>query len=122
VDLPKAYPFTQLKACQGEQVLWYGYNPTFHRFVDYGLVLTNSALYLYRRNWWLIARWKRIPLDDVQQIEAIEGHARPGLRIVRTASTITFYTPSDSYCDEMEFDRKVLEKARAAFQAAMTGT
>lgn len=30
---------------------------------------------------------------------------------------LAFYTPSDSYSDEMDFDRKVLEKARAAFQA-----
>jgi hypothetical protein len=65
VDLPRVYPFSQLKACQGEEILWYGCNPTFHRFLNYGLVLTSGALYLYRRNWWLIARWKRIPIDDV---------------------------------------------------------
>jgi len=49
--------------------------------------------------------------------QRLAGSARPGLRIQRTASIINFYTPSDSYRDEMEFDREVLEKARAAFQA-----
>lgn len=116
MDLPKAYPFTQLNACQGEEIRWYGYNPTFHRFFDYGLVLTNSAIYLYRRNWWLLARWNRIPLDNVKQIAALEGRARPGLMIQTTACTIFFYTPWDSYRDEMEFDRKVLAEAQAAFQ------
>jgi hypothetical protein len=50
VNVPNTRPLIQVKAYQGEKVLWYGYNPTFHRFLDYGLVLTSTAFYLYRRN------------------------------------------------------------------------
>jgi hypothetical protein len=61
----------------------------------------------------LIGRWKRIPLDDVQRIEVIEGHTRPGVKIQRTGKKMVCYTPFDFYADEMEFDRTILEKAIA---------
>lgn len=118
VDLPKVFPFTRLTTPPGEEVRWYGYNPTFHRFLDYGLVITCTAIYLCQRSWWLMARWRRISLNDVVEVEAIGNHVRPGLRINRTAGTITFHTPFDSYDDEMNFDRQVLEKAMAAIRAA----
>lgn len=118
MDLPKAFPFTHLKIAPGEEVLWYGYHPTFHRFLHYGLVITSTTIYLYRRSWWLMVGWRRIALDDVLGVEAISNHLRPGLRISRKAGAITFHTPFDSYEDEMNFDRKVLEKAIAAIRAA----
>ena len=122
MDLPKSFPFTRLKTAQGEEVLWFGYNPTFHRFLDYGLVLTLSAIYVCRRSWWLIVHWRRIPLDDVVEVELIGGHVRPGLMIQTTAGTISFHTPFDFYRDEMNFDRKVLEKGVAAIRAAKART
>jgi hypothetical protein len=118
VDLPKALPFTRLKTSPGEEVLWYGYNPTFHRFLNYGLVVTRDAIYFSRRGWWRIVRWTRISLDEVVEVEAIDNHARPGLTISGTAGTITFHTPFDFHDDEMNFDRAVLEKAAAAIRAA----
>jgi hypothetical protein len=98
--------------------VWYGYNPTFHRFLDYGLVLSSQALYVCRRTWWTFVRWRRFALADIVAVRRIEGAMRPGLRIDTRARSITFYTPYDLYRDEMIFDRGVLDKALAAIKAA----
>ena len=120
MHLPQSLPFTSLRIPQGEEVLWYGYNPTFHRFLDYGLVLTSRTIYMCRRSWWRIARWGEIPLADVVAVALIEDHARPGLRIERTNSAINFHTPFDFYSDEMTFDSSVLEKGVAAIRAELS--
>jgi hypothetical protein len=121
VDLPKCFPFTHLRIPQGEQVLWNGHNPTFHRFLNYELVITRSAIYLCRRSWWRIARWTRISLDDVVDAELVGNHIRPGLKIQRAAGTISFHTPFDYYQDEMDFDRKILEQAIEIVRATKAG-
>jgi hypothetical protein len=118
VDLPDSLPFTCLRIPHGEEILWFGHNPTFHRFLNYGLVVSRGGIYLCHRSWWRIAHWTRISLDDIVQVEVIGNHARPGLKIKKADTTISFHTPFDFYSDEMDFDRKVLEKARAAILAA----
>jgi hypothetical protein len=118
VELPQVVPFSRLQVPAGEEVLWYGYNPTFHRFLDYGLVLTRTAIYVCRRSWWLVTHWRRTSLDDVIEVELIGNSGRPGMRIRHTTGTIRFHTPFDFYQDEMDFDRGVLEKAVAAIRTA----
>lgn len=118
MTVPPGFPFTRLRMHSGENVLWSGYNPTFHRFLDYGLVLSDRALYLCRRSWWRLALWKRFPLDIIDEFVLLDGGGRPGVRIRTATRNITFRTPFDFYADEMEFDRMVLEKAVAAVGAA----
>src|SRR5262249_17976437 len=43
----KQFPFTKLRLSSGEIITWHRNNPTFHRTSDYGIVLTDRALYLY---------------------------------------------------------------------------
>ena len=93
VDLPHVAPFTRLQVPAGEEVLWYGYNPTFHRFLDYGLVLTHTAIYVCRRSWWLVTHWNRTSLDDVIEVGLIGNSGRPGMQIKHTTGTIRFHTP-----------------------------
>jgi hypothetical protein len=118
LEVPQYFPLSRLKLPVGEDALWWGYNPTFHRFLDYGLVLSSRALYLCRRAWWLFAYWSRVPLDEIVAVTMIKGRARPGLRIDTTHGSIKFYTPYDFYRDDMVFDAGVLEKAIAAIHAA----
>jgi hypothetical protein len=91
-------------------VLWYGYNPTFHRYVEYGLVLTSEALY-WHKSLWSFSRWRRFPLSDVRSVTTDVSGARPCIRLRIGDSTKKLYTPFDFYSDDMEFDTKVLEKA-----------
>jgi hypothetical protein len=119
LELPRYFPFKRLKLPSDEAVLWYGYNPTFHRLLDYGLLLTCRALYVYRRTWWrLFGHWRRLPLSEIVAVRRIDQTVRPGLRIEMHRRSIDFYTPHDFYWDEMAFDRGVLEKAITAIKAA----
>lgn len=105
------FPLRTLKLPPEEKAVWCGYNPTFHRFLDYGLIITNEALYLCGRSWWRFARWRRIPLQDIKNAMVIKGRGRPQLRIETSRGAVRLTTPFDFYGDEMEFDAKVLEEA-----------
>src|SRR5918996_765468 len=41
------FPFNKLRLPVGETITWLRSNPTFHRTSDYGIVLSDRALYLY---------------------------------------------------------------------------
>ena len=122
LSLPSFFPFTALRVPEGEEVLWFGYNPTFHRCFEYGLALTTLALYLCRRSWWRLAHWERIPLDDVIAVDLLEGGFRPGLTIQRRRRMLRFHTPFDVYRDEVAHDRRVLEEGVNAIRAAKSGS
>jgi hypothetical protein len=92
--------------------LWHGSNPTFHRYVEYGLVLTSEALY-WHKSLWSFSRWRRFPLRDIRGVTIDVTGARPCIRLLVGNSTKKLYTPFDFYSDDMEFDTKVLSNAVA---------
>jgi hypothetical protein len=110
LELPRSHPFTRLHLVPGEQVLWHGYNPTFHRYVEYGLVLTAEALYWYKSPW-SFGRWRRFALGDIRSARFDDSNIRPSICLDFGASSRKLHTPHDFYSDEMAYDRKVLAEA-----------
>lgn len=111
MELPRDYPFNRLRMPAGERALWRACNPTFHRGYDYGIVLTDRAVYL--RSWVLSAlrRWKRIPYTDIRQVRFRDSRLFPCLEIATARRIVRFRTPFDSYDDEMDWDRERLIEA-----------
>jgi hypothetical protein len=120
VEALQYFPFCTLKLSPEEQAVWYGYNPTFHRFLDYGLVLSNRAVYLCSRSWWRFAHWRRVPLQDILNARVVGGRLRPELSIETPRGTVRLTTPYDTHRDEMELDAKVLEQAVVAIDEAIS--
>jgi hypothetical protein len=119
MDVPSSFPFTKLKVPSQEAVLWVGSNPTFHRFIEYGLVISNEALYVCHC-WWRIAWWRRYSRSDISRVDVVNGGLRPSLRFSVGDRKVTFHTPHDFYKDEMNFDRSVLERARELLTGGAT--
>jgi len=110
MELPATFPFSKLRLAAGEVAIWTGSNPTLHRFFEYGLVISNVALYLCGPAR-LFAWWRRYPLSEIRDVQINANGGRPRLWFYIGGRRVSFYTPFDFYSDEMDFDRKVLAKA-----------
>jgi hypothetical protein len=91
-------------------VLWHGSNPTFHRFVEYGIVLTSGALYWFKSPF-RFGRWRRIPISDIQGAKFDDSGISPALCLKVLGSRVRLRTPHDFYHDEMQYDQKILAQA-----------
>lgn len=107
-----SYPFDRLRLPIGEVLLWHTHNPTFHRGADYGIVLTLNAVYLYSPFWRCWARWRRIPMHDIQSVAFRETWLVPSLRIQTRRGVAVLRTPWD-YTVLMDEDRENLQDAVA---------
>lgn len=105
------YPFDKLVLPVGEVRLYQGANPTFHRSRDYGIVVTQQALYWYSPFWFWLSRWQRYALEDIESVRFIDSRWLPKLMIRVGGRNRVMRTPYDSYADEMDYDRKVLREA-----------
>lgn len=121
MELPRSYPFTRLRLPSGELLRWQGYNPTFHRFDEWGMVLTDQALYWFKPAW-LLGKWRRIPLGDIRGAEFRDSSWRPTLVLDTTAGLIKCRTPHDAYSDDMDFDRRKLRELLAIVQPNAVST
>jgi len=106
------HPFSRLRLMTGEEVVWCGSNPTFHRAFEYGIAITGANLYLCGRAW-LFARWRRYALSEIGEVSTGKYMGRPALVFNAKQRKIVFTTPFDFYADEMEFDLRVLRSAEA---------
>lgn len=102
------FPFRLLKLPATETPIWCGNNPTFHRGWDYGICVSDQALYLYSPFWRWFARWHRYALNGIKQASFKDSCWMPMLVLEREVDRVTFRTPFDIYQDEMDFDRKNL--------------
>jgi hypothetical protein len=113
------YPFSRLRLPEEETIEWYRNNPTFHRSSDYGIVLTNRALYLYSPFWLMLSRWRRFPKNEIRDAKFCDSRLFPSLRVQLFNRTAVLRTPPD-YADEMKFDRcnliEAAERVRAVAQ------
>ena len=105
-----SYPFDKLRLPPGETAQWKAHNPTFHRGSDYGIVLTDQALYLYSPFWLWFARWRRIPLFQIRGIAFKNSYLFPSLNVATVTGREVLRTPLD-YRDEMDYDRENLRQA-----------
>lgn len=105
------FPFTKLQLPLNERVDWCASNPTHHRTSDYGIAISEQAIYLFSPFWLWLARWHRHPLSDIRKAHFKDSYWLPKLVLETENRTIFFRTPYDSYQDEMDFDRKNLAKA-----------
>jgi hypothetical protein len=108
--IPSIFPFSKLKLRDQEELMWVGYNPTFHRFTKYGLAISNVAFYVC--SGWVFARWKRYALADISRVTpTVGGGIRPAIEFQVGIRKVIFRTPFDSHAEEVDFDRGVLLKA-----------
>ena len=108
MELPDSFPFTRLKMSPDERLIWVGWNPTFHRSLDYGIVLSDCLLYLFGPTW-VIGRWRRIPVKHIELVRVSKSFGRSMVTFHTPAGTWRFHTPFDFYRDEMEFDATVVK-------------
>lgn len=106
----KQFPFIKLRLAPGEKITWYRNNPTFHRTSDYGIVLTDQAVYLYSPFWLMFSKWRRLPIAEIRSAAFHDSRLFPALRIQTNHGTAVLRTPPD-YGDEMEYDRRNLIEA-----------
>ena len=119
IDIPPLFPFTKLTLGDDEVPLWVGYNPTFHRFVHYGLLISNRALYVCS-NAYIFARWRRYPLRDIEDVTFGPGR-RPTFCFRVGNENICFRTPGDTYREEIEVDRRILTEAVRFLRSRLQG-
>jgi hypothetical protein len=122
MDRPQHFPFSKLALPAGEEILWYANNATFHRSWDYGLLISDEALYLFSPFWLWLSRWRRYPISGIDQASFIDPYWLPKLILRMGPRKVIFRAPFDGYQDEMNFDRKHLAKAadlRAQHDAAL---
>jgi hypothetical protein len=106
----KQVPFSKLRLAPGETITWYRSNPTFHRLSDYGIVVTNSAVYLSSPAFHFFSRWRRISISEIQSAAFNDSGLFPSLRIQTTSGTAILRTLPD-YGVEMKIDRQNLREA-----------
>ncbi|TFV90134.1 hypothetical protein E4K72_21115 [Oxalobacteraceae bacterium OM1] len=111
MDEMRHYPFDRIKVLPGEDLLWHGSNPTFHRGCDYAIVLTNAALYLHRPGFPWIGNKKRIPLGLICDVGIVDSRWAPTMEVRCAHGTVRFRTPIDFDREEMEYDRDKLREA-----------
>jgi len=73
----------------------------------YGILLTDRALYLYSPFWLPFARWRRLLLKDIRNIEFRNAILWPCLRVHLRHGQRALRTPWD-HREEMDYDRKML--------------
>lgn len=111
MEVLRDYPFNKLELPEDEVPIWHGSNPTFHRSSEYGILITDKALYLFRSMFLFWGTWKRYALINIQRAKYLDRQYFPTLIIETQHRDIRFKTPYDGYKDEMDFDRKKLKAA-----------
>ena len=107
-DAMEYYPFSKAELPENEIVEWTGCNPTFHRGGEWGIILSNEALYYFSPFWGMLSKWKRYSLSSIENVKFNDSRRFPMLVLQIANKRVKLRTPYDPYKDEMEFDRKQL--------------
>lgn len=107
---PDWHPFRLIALGDGEALIWCGKHPTFHRTYHYAIAASSQAVYLYLLWFIVLARWRRIPLETIREVQFRDSEFRPRLDVKTAARTWRLTTPYDNP-EDMEWDRRVLETA-----------
>jgi hypothetical protein len=119
MDALNQFPFVRLELPASESVVWCASNPTFHRSSDYGIAITDRALYLFSPRWFWRSRWRRYSLLDVRHATFRDSYWRPKVVVRVGDQSIAFRTPYDIHQDEMDIDRRHLARAAEILEQAV---
>jgi hypothetical protein len=111
-------PFDTLPLEVGEEIRWEAWEPTFHRFSYYAIVVTDRAVYLYSKLITSFTKWRRYQLADVIAAEFVPSWFMPKLVIRHSRGTAVLRTPPDTG-EASEMDRRQLKEAADVIQASI---
>lgn len=111
-------PFDELPLEPGEVIRWQAWEPSFHRFSYYAIVVTDRAVYLYSKLISSFARWRRLRLDEVTAAEFVPSFFMPKLVIHHANGVAVLRTPPD-FGAASQIDRRQLKEAATLIQASV---
>jgi len=114
-------PFNSLPLEPGEVIRWEAWEPSFHRFSYYAVVVTDRAVYLYSRLFTSFARWRRVALRDVVSAEFVPSWFMPKLILLHRTGKAVLRTPPDTG-DAAKIDREQLREAADVIRSIIGGT
>jgi hypothetical protein len=114
-------PFDSLPLEPGEAICWEAWEPSFHRFSYYAIVVTDRAVYLYSKLITSFTRWRRIPLRDILSVEYMPAWFMPKLIIHHQSGKAVLRTPPDTG-DAARIDRAQLKEAADVIRKSIGGT
>ena len=103
-------PFDSLPLEAGEVIRWEAWEPTFHRFSYYAIVVTDRAVYLYSKLFTSFVRWRRFPLEEIRSVEFVPSWLMPKLEVQYRVGKAVLRTPPD-WGEAARIDRKQLKEA-----------
>jgi hypothetical protein len=104
----------------GETIRWEAWEPAFHRFSYYAIVVSDRAAYFYSRLWHSFVRWKRYPLSEIRSATYVPSWFMPKLVLEIGDGTATLLTPFD-WGAAARIDREQLAEAAAVIKQALHG-
>ena len=104
----------------GEAIRWEAWEPSFHRFSFYAIVVTDRAVYLYSKLFTSFVRWRRLPLGDIQAVDFVSSWFMPKLVVHLRAGKAVLRTPPDTG-EAARIDREQLQAAARFIQASIGG-
>ena len=114
-------PFDSLPMESGEVIRWQAWEPSFHRFSFYAIVVSDRAVYLYSKLITSFAVWRRVPLADIQAVEFFPSWFMPKLVLTHRTGKFVLRTPPD-FGAAARIDRRQLQDAAGVIQESLGGT
>jgi hypothetical protein len=114
-------PFDSLPIEAGESIRWEAWEPSFHRFSYYAIVVTDRAVYLYSKLFTSFTRWRRLPFNEIQSADFVPSRFMPKLILQLRSGKAVLRTPPD-YGDAARIDRDQLQEAARVIRASIGGT
>jgi hypothetical protein len=121
VELRRNPPFDSLPLEPGEVIRWQAWEPSFHRFSYYAIVVSDRAVYLYSRLFTSFTRWRRIPIVDVYAAEYTPSWFMPKLMVHHRAGKAVLRTPPDTG-EAARIDREQIQEAVDVIRRSIGGT
>jgi hypothetical protein len=114
-------PFDSLPLEADEVICWEAWEPSFHRFSYYAIVVTDRAVYLYSKLFTSLVRWRRLPLVEIQSAEFVGSWFMPKLVLRHRNGKAVLRTPPDTG-EAARIDREQLLEAVSVIRARIGGT
>lgn len=113
-------PFDSLPLEANEIIRWQAWEPSFHRFSYYAIVVSDRAVYLYSKLFTSFARWRRIPLGEVLAVDYTPSWFMPKLTLHCRAGKVVLRTPPDTG-EAARIDREQLKGAADVIRKGIGG-
>jgi hypothetical protein len=114
-------PFDSLPLEPSEVIRWEAWEPSYHRFSYYAIVVTDRAVYLYSKLFTSFVQWRRIPLSEVLSAEFTPSWFMPRLVLRHRTGKAVLRTPPDTG-EAARIDRQQLKEAADVIRKSIGGT